>query len=102
MPARRSSDLGATELIESLGPQAIDDILVGHYVPLLEFNHERLDARVRLRQLISHHRSTLAQAVTRPQPTFYQMAHRRVVRSGVEDLHPAASLGNVKLVVQVH
>src|ERR1035441_10132808 len=28
---------------------------------------------------------------TRPQPTFYQMAHRRVVRSGVEDLHPAAS-----------
>ena len=31
--------VGATELIESLGPQAIDDILVGHYVPLLEFNH---------------------------------------------------------------
>jgi hypothetical protein len=30
--------VGATELIESLGPQAIDDILVGHYVPLLEFN----------------------------------------------------------------
>jgi hypothetical protein len=30
--------LGAAELTESLGPQAIDDISMGHYVPLLEFN----------------------------------------------------------------
>src|SRR5450755_3398152 len=30
--------MGAAELTESLGPQAIDDIPVGHYVPLLEFN----------------------------------------------------------------
>ena len=26
-------------MTESLGPPAIDDIPVGHYVPLLEFNH---------------------------------------------------------------
>src|SRR5450755_4149747 len=32
------SPVGAAELIESLGPLAIDDIPVGHYVPLLEFN----------------------------------------------------------------
>jgi len=31
--------VGAAELRESLGPQAIGDIPVGHYVPLLEFNH---------------------------------------------------------------
>jgi hypothetical protein len=31
--------MGAAELTESLGPPAIDDIPVGHYVPLLEFNH---------------------------------------------------------------
>jgi len=31
--------VGAAELTESIGPQAIDDIPVGHYVPLLEFNH---------------------------------------------------------------
>jgi hypothetical protein len=30
--------VGAAELIESLGPLAIDDIPVGHYVTLLEFN----------------------------------------------------------------
>jgi hypothetical protein len=30
--------VGAAELTESLGPPAIDDIPVGHYVPLLEFN----------------------------------------------------------------
>jgi pyridoxine 5-phosphate synthase len=30
--------VGAAELTESLGPQAIHDIPVGHYVPLLEFN----------------------------------------------------------------
>ncbi len=33
--------VGAAELTESLGPQAIDDIPVGHYVPLLEFNRIR-------------------------------------------------------------
>jgi hypothetical protein len=30
--------VGAAELTERLAPQAIDDIPVGHYVPLLEFN----------------------------------------------------------------
>jgi hypothetical protein len=30
--------LGAAELTESLGSQAIDDISRGHYIPLLEFN----------------------------------------------------------------
>jgi hypothetical protein len=30
--------VGSAELTESLGPQAIDDIPMGHYVPLLEFN----------------------------------------------------------------
>ena len=30
--------MGAAELTERLAPQAIDDIPVGHYVPLLEFN----------------------------------------------------------------
>jgi hypothetical protein len=33
--------VGAAELTESLGPPAIDDIPVGHYVPLLEFNPGR-------------------------------------------------------------
>jgi hypothetical protein len=33
--------VGAAELTERLAPQAIDDIPVGHYVPLLEFNPYR-------------------------------------------------------------
>jgi len=41
--------VGAAELIESLGPLAIDDIPVGHYVPLLEFN---LDEKTNIDQII--------------------------------------------------
>jgi hypothetical protein len=32
--------VGSAELPESLGPQAIDDIPIGHYLPLAEFSQD--------------------------------------------------------------
>jgi hypothetical protein len=48
--------VGAAELTERLAPQAIDDIPVGHYVPLLEFNLKN-SGKLEVAQQIANHES---------------------------------------------
>jgi hypothetical protein len=55
--------VGAAELTKSLCPPAIDEIPVGHYVPLLEFNQGRIKRAARFGYLEIPRKMSLPQVL---------------------------------------